>query len=343
MTGTPSGATRYRRERLDRGIKVRSEDVFALAGWREFLYRTGPRLGATALLLVFPALRPWTGDYWQTVFLVAVAMMLAAVSWAFFENVGLVSLGHSLFFGAGGYLTALAVLELRAPVWLAVLFGTAGGAAACAVLLAPALRLRGVYFTLVTFALPLLFSRIIEATKILGGTEGLAGIPGLGSLAARQYMLVAALLATVFGLQRLLDSDYGLVLHAIRDNDLGVRASGIPVGRWKLAATGLGALPTSFAGGVLATHYHVVGMSAFALDYSVLPLTAAVLGGPGTLAGAAVGAAVLVPLSEALRAFGTLRVVVYCGLLVLALVAIPEGVFSLVRRRYHQFERWVPA
>lgn len=335
-------ATAYRRERLDRGIKVRSDDIFALAGWPELAYRVGPRLAATVLLLGFPLLQPWTGEYWQTVFLVAVAMMLAAVSWAFLENVGLISLGHALFFGTGGYLTALMALQLRVHPALAVLLGAATGSSLCALLLAPVLRLRGVYFSLVTFALPLLFSRIIEATKILGGTEGLGGIPALGSLAVRQYMLVAALLATVFGLQRLLDSDYGLVLHGIRDNDLAVRASGIPVGWWKLAATALGGLPTGLAGGVLATHYHVVGMSSFALDYSVLPLTAAVLGGPTTMAGAAVGAALLVPLSEILRAFGTLRVVVYCVVLILTLAAVPEGLFSSVRRRYHQFERWVP-
>ncbi|MDR5676850.1 MAG: branched-chain amino acid ABC transporter permease [Armatimonadota bacterium] len=332
----------YRRERLDRGIKVRSDDIFALAGWPEILYLAGPRVAAAGFLLVFPLLRNWTGDYWQTVFLVAVSMMLAAVSWAFLENVGLVSLGHSLFFGAGGYLTAIAVLDLGLPPLLAVLLGTVGAAAGCAVLLAPVLRLRGVYFSLVTFALPLLFARVIEATKVLGGTEGLAGIPGLGSLEVRQYLLVVGLLSATFGLQRLLDSDYGLVLHAIRDNDLSVRASGIPVGWWKFGAVLVGVLPAALAGAVLATHYHVVGMSAFALDYSVLPLTAAVLGGSGAMAGAAVGAALLVPFSELLRAFGTLRVVAYCAVLVLVLVSVPEGLFSVVRRRYHQFERWVP-
>ncbi len=336
----PAGA--YRRERLDRGIKVRSDDVFALAGWAELLYLAGPRLASCAALLVFPLLRPWTGEYWQAVFLVTVAVMLAAVSWAFLQNAGLVSLGQSLFVGAGGYLTALAALELHLPAPVAVLAGTGAGAVACALLLAPVLRLRGVYFSLVTFALPLLFARVIEATKILGGTEGLPGIPGLGSLTGTQYALVGALLASVFGLQRWLDGDYGLVLHAIRDNDLGVRASGIPVAWWKFLAVLAGAGPAAFAGAVLATHYHVVGMSAFALDYSVLPLTAAVLGGPSVLAGAAVGAAVLVPLSEVLRAFGTLRVVAYCVALVVALVSLPEGLFTYLRRRYHQFERRVP-
>ncbi len=332
----------YRRERLDRGVKARSDDIFALSGWAELLYLAGPRAAATLALLVFPLLRRWTGDYWQTVFLVAVAVMLTAVSWAFLENVGLVSLGHSLFFGAGGYLTALAALELRLSPLAAVLAGTAAAAAGCAVVLGPVLRLRGVYFSLVTFALPLLLARVVEATKILGGTEGLAGVPGLGTLEARQYVLVVGSLVAAFGLQRLLDSDHGLVLRAIRDNDLGVRACGIPVTWWKLGALVVGGLPAALAGGVLATHYHVVGMSALALDYSVLPLTAAVLGGSGTMAGAAVGAALLVPLSEVLRAFGTLRVVAYCLVLVLALVSVPEGVFSLARRRYHQFERWVP-
>lgn len=319
----------YRRERLDRGIKVRADDVFVLVSGREMLYLAGPRLAATIALLGFPLLAPWTGAYWQTVFLIVVAMMLLATSWAFLERVGLVSLGQSFFFGVGGYLTAIGAVYLRLPSFFAVLFGTVAGAVACALLLAPVLRLRGVYFSLVTFALPLLFARIIEATKILGGTEGFAGVPGLGALPTRQYLLVLALLGTAFAFQRLLDSDYGLVLRAIRDNDVGVRASGIPVDRWKFWA-------------VLATHYHVVGMSAFSLEYSVLPLTAAVLGGSEMVAGAAVGAALIVPLSEVLRAFGTLRVVAYCLVLVAVLVGVPEGVFALARRRYHQFERWVP-
>ncbi|MDR7570449.1 MAG: branched-chain amino acid ABC transporter permease, partial [Armatimonadota bacterium] len=277
----------YRRERLDRGIKVRADDVFVLVSGREMLYLAGPRLAATIALLGFPLLAPWTGAYWQTVFLIVVAMMLLAISWAFLERVGLVSLGQSFFFGVGGYLTAIGAVYLRLPSFFAVLFGTVAGAVACALLLAPVLRLRGVYFSLVTFALPLLFARIIEATKILGGTEGFAGVPGLGALPTRQYLLVLALLGTAFAFQRLLDSDYGLVLRAIRDNDVGVRASGIPVDRWKFWAVLVGTLPAAFAGSVLATHYHVVGMSAFSLEYSVLPLTAAVLGGSEMVAGAA--------------------------------------------------------
>ena len=90
------------------------------------------------------------------------------------------------------------------------------------------------------------------------------------------------------------------------------------------------------------THvYMFVGMPVFALDYSILPIAAAVVGGPGSLAGATVGAFILVPLSEALRGFGGLRIVLYGVFLVVFIVALPEGIFHYIQRKYHQFERWV--
>jgi branched-chain amino acid transport system permease protein len=65
------------------------------------------------------------------------------------------------------------------------------------------------------------------------------------------------------------------------------------------------------------------------------------VGGPGTLAGAAVGAFILVPLSELLRGIGGLRIVFYGVFLVVCIVALPEGIFHYMERKYHQFERWV--
>jgi branched-chain amino acid transport system permease protein len=82
-------------------------------------------------------------------------------------------------------------------------------------------------------------------------------------------------------------------------------------------------------------------MPVFALDYSILPIAAAVVGGSGTLAGAALGAVILVPLSEALRGIGGLRIVMYGLFLVVFIVAIPEGLFDYIQRKYHQMERWV--
>lgn len=83
------------------------------------------------------------------------------------------------------------------------------------------------------------------------------------------------------------------------------------------------------------------GLSAFALDYSLLPLAASVLGGVGTFAGPAIGSFILIPLSEFLRAFGTLRVVFYSIILFVTIVALPEGIFPFLRRKYQQIERVV--
>ena len=73
----------------------------------------------------------------------------------------------------------------------------------------------------------------------------------------------------------------------------------------------------------------------------ILPIASAVVGGPGTLAGATLGAFLLVPLSEILRGLGGLRIVIYGLLLVVFIVGLPEGIFHFVKRKYQQFERWV--
>jgi branched-chain amino acid transport system permease protein len=82
-------------------------------------------------------------------------------------------------------------------------------------------------------------------------------------------------------------------------------------------------------------------MPVFALEYSILPIAASAIGGIGTLAGPLFGAFILVPLSEILREFGTLRIVFYGAILVICVVALPEGIFHYLSRKYTQTERWV--
>jgi branched-chain amino acid transport system permease protein len=83
-------------------------------------------------------------------------------------------------------------------------------------------------------------------------------------------------------------------------------------------------------------------MPAFAMEYSILPLTSTVVGGAGTFVGAVVGSFILVPLSEAMREFGSLRVVLYSLMLLVFTVGLPEGIFRFAVRKYTQFQRLVP-
>ncbi len=301
-----------------------------------------PRLLLVGGLLSLPLLEGVIGSYWVTVFLFVCMFALLAVSWDFLSSVGLVSLGHSLFFGIGAYASGALNSYLGLPPLISIPAATLVGSILSSLLLYPILSLRGIYFSLITLALPLMAMRVIEATKILGGTDGLSQLGDLPDLPLSLYIIIVALLVCVFTYRRVLDSDYGLVLRAIKDNDQSVIASGINVHWFKAQAVFLAALPATFAGAFITHHYRVAAMSSLSLEYSILPLSSAVVGGEGGLMGALVGALILVPISEFLRASGTLRIVIYSLILVVFTVGLPEGIFHFLRRKYHQFERLVP-
>ncbi len=152
---------------------------------------------------------------------------------------------------------------------------------------------------------------------------------------------MGALAAALFGFRRMIGSDYGLILKAISDNDRSVMNAGINIYWFKIQALFISSCIGAFAGAYMTHVYMFVGMPVFALDYSILPIAAAMVGGPATPAGATLGAFILVPLSEILRGIGGLRIVFYGLFLVVFIVALPEGIFHYVQSKYHQFERWV--
>jgi branched-chain amino acid transport system permease protein len=94
-------------------------------------------------------------------------------------------------------------------------------------------------------------------------------------------------------------------------------------------------------GAYLAHLYMWAGLSSFALDFSILPIAATVIGGAGTLVGPVLGAFILVPISELLRDVGTLRIAIYSFILLLFIVIRSEGIMVYGQRKYHQFEKWV--
>ena len=329
---------RRRKERTDRGIKVRSSDVFALCSWREMLYLSAPRLLPIVGLLVLSIA---LSVYGQRVLLSVSVFALLAISWDILAQSGMVSLGQALFFGTGAYLAGIMNHYWGWPPVVTIPLATIFGGLLCTLLLTPVLRLRGIYFSMVTLVLPLMLVRIVEATRIFGGTEGLSGLAALPSRWVEIYLIIAALLAALFGFRRLMNSDFGLVLKGINDNDRSVMNAGINIYWFKIQALFIASSVGAFAGAFMTHVYLFVGMPVFALDYSILPIAAAVVGGIGTLAGSTLGAFILVPLSESLRGLGGLRIVFYGLFLVIFTVALPEGVFHYIQRKYHQFERWV--
>lgn len=333
-----SRVLKKRKERIDRGIKARSNDIFALCSWREMLYLSAPRLLPIVGLLVLSIA---LGIYWQKVLLSVAVFALLALSWDFLGQSGMVSLGQALFFGMGAYSAGAMNHYWGWSPFITIPLATIIGAFICTLLLLPVLRLRGIYFAMVTLILPLMLVRIVEATKIFGGTEGISGLDALPSSWVELYLILVALLAALFGFRRLMGSDFGLVLTGINDNDRSVMNAGINIYWFKTQALFIAGGVGAFAGAFMTHVYMFVGMPVFALDYSIIPIACAVVGGPGSFAGSMLGAFILVPLSELLRGFGGLRMVIYGCFLVIFIVALPEGIFHYIQRKYHQFERWV--
>jgi branched-chain amino acid transport system permease protein len=329
-----------RKERLDRGIKVRSGGLYAIMSLRELSYLTLPRLVLIVGILILPLVMP--SMYWQRVISIVCIYSLLALSFDFLAHfVGLVSLGGAFFIGTGGYLTAILNTSFGVPLVLTIPIATLLGAIICTLLLLPCLPLRGVYFAIVTLMYPLVLTRIIEALNVLGGTDGIMGVASFANRWIEQYFVLVMVLVFLFGLRRLVNLDIGLVFRAVKDNDQAVKASGMNITYYKAIAVFIASAMGCLGGACLVHIYMWSGISQFALDFSILPIAATVIGGAGTLVGPVLGCFILVPISELLRAFGTLRIVFYCLILVGFIVFRSEGIMVYGQRKYHQFERWV--
>ena len=329
-----------RKERLDRGIKVRSDGLYALMSWRELGYLVLPRLVLIVGMLILPLVMP--SMYWQRVISNVCIYALLALSFDFLAHfVGLVSLGGAFFIGTGGYIAAILNTSFGLPPLLTIPLATIIGASFCTLLLLPCLPLRGVYFAIITLMYPLLLARVIEALDILGGTDGILGVESFLNRWMEQYVIIMMVLLFLFGVRRLVIKDIGLVFRAVKDNDQAVRASGISITYYKTIAVFIASAMGCLGGAYMVHLYMWAGLSMFALDFSILPIAATVIGGSGTLVGPVLGAFILVPISELLRAFGTLRIVFYALILLAFIIFRSEGLLVYSQRKYQQFEKWV--
>jgi branched-chain amino acid transport system permease protein len=304
-----------RRKRLDRSIEVRSAGLYALSSYREMTYVLAPRLLLIVGLLILPFI---LDPYWQKVLCAAAITAILALSFDFLaQYVGLVCLGGAMFIGFGGYIAGLMNTNWGLPPMLTIPLAAVIGSFVSTLVLLPCLRLRGIYFAIVTFMLPLFARNVIVALGLFGSTEGITGLDTLPNTWAEQYIMMG-----------------------IKDNDQAVLAAGISILRYRVIAVFVASFIACFAGAYLAHLYGWLGLSLFAMDFSILPIAATVMGGMGTLSGAVIGALILTPLSEALRGFGQLRVVLYCLVLLIFILYKPEGLMNYLERKYHQFERW---
>ena len=304
---------------------------------------------AVALLMAMGALLI-RDPYYQLILSTIPIWALFALTWNLFSGyTGLVSFGHSTFFGLGAFTVALLAIKLGISPWLGLAAAAFVGGLASIVIGSITFRLRGHYFALAMLAYPALFIFVFDWMGWQELTFPIHRDDPVRSMQfadARVNTLIGITLMTAVMLVTLVveRSRFGLAMLSIKQNEMAAEAAGIDSFRIKMtgfiASGALGAL----AGGFHAVVLQVVtphGVLGTVISAQALILT--LFGGVGTLWGPVIGAVVLIPLTEGLRAqlghiLPGIQGVIYGLTIMLVILLAPEGVYwktrdILVRRR----------
>jgi branched-chain amino acid transport system permease protein len=248
---------------------------------------------------------------------------------------GQMSLGQAGFYALGAYGSALAALRWGWPVPLAIGFGTIVAAVLGAVVGVYALRTRGLYLAMATmavgFVIEILAQRWIGLT---GGAMGLASVPQLemGGHAGFLYLAGGCLLLVQVASDYVNDSRTGRRLRAVRESEAFASAVGVVVPLWRAATFSVCAALAGLGGALFAHQSGFVGSDAFTIRLSVSLLIAAVIGGLGTRMGPLLGTAVLLGLAEFSSSIEKYGLMLHGAVLLLVLLAFPEGAAGILRR-----------
>ena len=265
------------------------------------------RMAASLLfLLIFPFLMPY-----ETLAINILIFGLYAVGFnLLFGYTGMLSFGHAAFLGVGSYLAGIAVVHAGWPWWAAIGVGVVASCVAGLVIGFLAIRTRGIYFSMVTLALAqIVYYGFYKAERWTGGENGLRGvrveainlfgisIDFLNPLNKYYVVLVFVALALWF-VSRLLDSPFGAVIEAIRENEKRAAACGYDVARSKLLVFVLSAGICGLAGALRALHLSIVPIDSLHYLQSGQAVMMCLLGGMGTFLGPFIGAAVFLYLED---------------------------------------------
>ena len=252
-------------------------------------------------------------------------------------HTGLFSLGHAGFMAVGAYTAAsftLAFAQSVPPVATPLVFVAAlmlGGLAAAAAGLAvgvPTLRLRGDYLAIVTLGFGEIIRVILQNMDCVGAASGLKGIPGYTNL----FWTFALAAVTVFVVTCLVNSTYGRGFIAVHDDEVAASAMGINPTRYKVTAFVIGAFFAGIAGGLYAHHKQFLSPTGFDFMKSIDIVVMVILGGMGRTVGVIIAAILLTLLPEFLRGFADYRMIIYALLIIVLMIARPQGLFSFGKK-----------
>jgi branched-chain amino acid transport system permease protein len=294
----------------------------------------------TALLLIVP----WTGVY---PFFVMQALCFALLACSFNLLVGyggLLSFGHAMFLGTAGYVTAHALKVWGVTPELGIVIGTAAAAGLGVITGLVAIRRQGIYFSMITLALSQLLYFIYLQTPFTHGEDGIQGIPqgrlfgifNLENSTVLYYVILAGFLLGFLLIFRTINSPFGEVLKAIRENEPRAISLGYKTDQYKLVAFILSGTLGGFAGALKVFVAQNASLTDVHWSMSGEIVLMTLVGGLGTVFGPVVGAFVIIAMQQYLAGFGQWVTVIQGVIFVVCVLTFRRGVIGEIA---HFFRR----
>ena len=303
------------------------------------LFSKHPLLFIIAFFIVFPFVVPYK------------ALATQIIIWGLFAlgyNVclgytGMLSFGHAAYFGVGAYTTGIVLIRLWENVWFGLLSGLVMGAVTAIVLGYLCIKRRGIYFAMLTLAFAqLLYFIAFQWVDLTGGDNGLRNIPAVpltlpgisididDPLRFYFFVLFFVVLALLV-LNRILQSPFGHVLQAVRENEPRARSCGYETSNVRWLAFILSGTISGLAGGLYALYLHFVGIESLYWITSGQVVMITLLGGMGSFIGPFIGAGVFLFLEDVLSAL-TANWMIFLGIIfVLCVLFFPSGVWGTIK------------
>lgn len=254
---------------------------------------------------------------------------------------GLLSLGQALYFGLGAYISALTLIQTPS-FWAALLVALVSGLLLGVVGGFIALRVRGVYFALITFGMAQVIAKVVYNTRAVGASDGMTGVPiinvnlGFMSISSASpagfFLVVLAVTMVLYAVSAyLLDTPFGRLLIAIKANDrrvpfLGYKATTLRLGSYVLAAT-----VATVSGALYPMLRGFVSPELLFFSTSGNAVITVILGGVGTLVGALYGSILLTVLKSVIGSWTEHHLIIIGLLFMSAVIFFPQGLMGVVR------------
>ncbi len=292
-----------------------------------------------ALLILLSLIAPFIlTEFYLTILCEALVMSLFALSFnLLFGYMGQLSFGQAAFFGLGGYAVAMLITKAQFNFWLSLIAGPPLAALVGLIVGYFCVRLRGIYFAILTLAFgQLIFVIIFKWHKFTGGDDGIQGVfppDFLKSATAYYYLILIIFIGSTFVLWRIVNSPFGQTLKAMRENPERTEFLGINIARYQLTTFVIAAAFAGLAGAIWVPFYRSVAPSYLFWVKSGEPVMAAILGGPSTFFGPVLGMFIMTFFHAYILGFTHFWPVIMGTLILIIIFLLPGGVLGFAQEK----------